>query len=280
MLYSRILSLSVGEPGGEAAVLDSVRVRFNVIRTEKDEPNDIQLTVFNLSRSTRSKFETTDNRIILQVGYAATGLKLIAVGDIVQGSTAFEHPDVLTTIEAKDGGRALRDARASLSFEQSVPASRMVDELVKLLDVDNVEIGIDLSGTFKNGWSFFGSARDGLNKLAGRFGFDWSIQNNTLQITERRTPSSREAVVLTPNTGLIGSPTRIDKTADNLTDAKEQPGLRVQCLLNPALIPSDPVVIESSEYPRGVYRITRVEHNGDTHGDEWTSEIEVVESSS
>lgn len=278
MLYSRILSLSVGEPGGEAAVLDSVRVRFNVVRTEDEEANTIELNVYNLSKSTRTKFETTDNRVILQAGYFLTGLKLLAVGDIVRGSTEFNAPEVITSVDAKDGGRALRDARASLSFKPGVQAKTMVEELVKLLDVDKVEIPIDLSGTFEHGWSFYGNVRDGLNKLGARFNFTWSIQNNTLQLTERRKPSARESVLITPQTGMIGSPSRIDKTSDNQTKAKEQPGLSVRCLLNPALVPGDPVVIESSEFPRGVYRITRVEHNGDTHGEDWSSEVEVIES--
>lgn len=278
MLYERVLSVAVGEPGGEAAVLDSVRVSFSVVKTEDTEPNQFDLQVYNLSRSTRSKFETTDNRVILQAGYVSTGLKMLAIGDIVRGSTEFNHPQVVTMVDCRDGGRALRDARASLSFKPNVPAKNMVDELVKLLNVDNVEIDFDLSGTFKNGWSFYGQVRDGLDKLAGRFGFQWSIQNNTLQLTEARTPSSRQAVVLNPDTGMIGSPSRVDKTGDNLTGAKEQPGLKVKCLLNPALVPGDPVVIESREYPRGVYRIVRVEHNGDTHGSDWSSEIQVVES--
>ena len=279
MLYSRIVSVMVGEPGGEASVLDAVRVNFNVVKTEDDEPNQFDLEVYNLSKSTRTKFETTDNRVILQAGYASMGLKLLAIGDIVRGSTEFKQPDVITSVDCRDGGRALRDARASLSFEPNVPAKTMVEELVKKLNVDNIEIGFDLSGTFKNGWSFYGSARDGLNKLGACFGFQWSVQNNTLQLTKKRTPSAREAVLLTPSTGMIGSPSRIDKTGNNLTKAKEEPGLKVKCLLNPALVPGDPVVIESADYPRGTYRIVKVAHIGDTHGNEWSSTLEVVEAS-
>jgi hypothetical protein len=277
VLYRRILSLAVGEPGGEGVVLDGVRVRFNCVRTEKEEANTLELEVFNLTKSTRSKFETTDNRVVLQAGYATTGLKLLAIGDIVFGSTEYAHPEIITSVNARDGGRALRDARASVSYEPGVSAMTMVNDLVKRLDVDAVEIAVDLAGTFENGWSFVGSVRDGLNKLGGRFNFQWSVQNNTLQITEKRQPTKREAVYLSPSSGMVGSPSRIDKTDANLTDAKEPPGLRVECLLSPALVPGDPVVISSAEYPRGLYRITRVEHNGDTHGDEWTTIIEVVE---
>lgn len=277
MLYSRIASVAVGAAGKEGVVLDQLRIAFRVSKSQKPEANDINLTVYNLSPSTRTRFETTDNRVVLKAGYLDQGLSLLAIGDIVKGSTEYNHPDVVTTIEAKDGGKALRDARASLSYKANVPAKNIIQDLVDLLGVDNVEIGPDLSGTFPHGWSFYGQAREGLSKLAANFGFDWSVQNNTVQITEKRKPSGRQAIVLTPQSGLIGSPSRIDKTDSNQTKAKEPPGLKVQCLLNPALIPGDPVVIESRDYPRATYRITKVTHVGDTHGSDWTSTVEVVE---
>lgn len=280
MLYSRLASIAVGAPGSEGVVLDSVRIAFQITKTQKQDANDIRLTIYNLSKTTRTKFETTDNRIVLQAGYADAGLSLLAIGDIVKGSTEFNPPDVVTTVVAKDGGKALRDARASLSYKSGVPAKSIIDDLVKLLEVDSVDLsGIDLSGTFPHGWSFYGQARDGLSKLAANFGFDWSVQNNTIQLTKTRQPSQRQAVVLTPQSGLIGAPSRVDKTDDNQTKAKEPPGLKVQSLLNPALVPGDPVVIEAREYPRATYRITRVDHSGDTHGNDWTSTLEVVETS-
>lgn len=276
MLYNRVFSVMVGEPGGEAAVLDKIRTRFEIIRTEDEEANTITLDLFNLSRSTRSKFETTDNRVIIHAGYAGA-MKLLAIGDIVWGSTDLAKKDFVTTVEAKDGGRSLRDARVSLSYKQDVPARSIVDELVKELHVDGIEISVDLTGTFKYGWSFIGNVRDGLNKLGARFGFTWSIQNNTLQITERRQPTLREAAYISPRTGMVERPCRIDKTDDNRTDDREYPGLRVRCLLNATLLPGDPVVIDSADFPRGVYRIRRVEHQGDTHGRDWTTEIQVIE---
>lgn len=270
-------SIAVGEAGKEGVVLDSIRISFKVVKTQKPEANDIVLNVYNLQKTTRTKFETTDNRVILKAGYQDVGLSLLAIGDIVKGETEFRSPDVVTSVTAKDGGKALRDARASLSFKPDVPAKNMVEELVKLLGVDNVEIDLDLSGTFPYGWSFYGQAREGLSKLAANFGFDWSIQNNTAQITARREPSKRQAVVLTPQSGMIGSPSRVDKTGGNQTKAKEPPGLKLKSLLNPALIPGDPVIIEAREYPRATYRITKATHSGDTHGSEWTTDLEVVE---
>lgn len=277
MLYNRALTVAVGPAGGEGVILSDVRVRFAITRDDTDEPNDIDVSIFNLSAQTRAKFETTDNRLILQAGYTATGLRMLAIGDIVQGITEFNAPDVETRVVAKDGGKALRDARVSVSYEAGVEAKKMVKDLTDTLEVDEVEIGVDLTGAFKYGWSFFGNARDGLNKLAGKFGFQWSIQNNTLQITPKRGVTTREAIYLSASTGMIGSPTRLDRTQENQTKAKEPPGLRVDCLLNPALLPGDTVVIDSAVFPRASYRIKTVDHRGDTHGPDWTTSLEVID---
>lgn len=278
VLYNRLASIAVGAAGSEGVILDSIRIAFRVIKTQKKDANDINLTLYNLSKTTRTKFETTDNRIVLNAGYADSGLALLAIGDIVKGSTSFEAPDVVTSVVAKDGGKALRDARASLSYQQGVQVQTIIKDLVQRLDVDDVDLsGVDLTGTFPHGWSFFGQVSDGLSRLAANFGFDWSVQNNTIQLTEHRQPSQRQAIVLSPSSGLIGSPSRIDRTSSNQTKAKEPPGLKVTSLLNTALVPGDPVVVESREYPKATYRIDRVEHRGDTHGQEWVSELEVVE---
>lgn len=275
--YNRIYKVEVGAPGSTSTVLDGIRIEFTSRKDEDTEPNDLDLTLYNLSQNSRVAFETTDNQVILHVGYESTGLQLLAIGDIVTGETEFKSPEVITRVSCRDGGRALRDARSSESFEAGVSAQTILDRLIEKLNVDNIQIDTDLSGTFPFGWSYFGNVREGIDKLARRFNFNWSIQNNTLQIAETRKPTGRQAVLLSPQSGMVGSPTRVDKVKSNRTDAKEEPGLRVECLLNPALIPGDPVIIESRQYPRGYYRITSVDHNGDTHGDPWTTTIEAVE---
>jgi hypothetical protein len=276
-LYNRIIQLAVGAPGQESLVLDGLRVVFNITRTEDAEPNDFELEVYNLSASSRAKFEDTENRVILQAGYASSGLKLLATGDIMRASSLVDPPLVTTKIEARDGGRALRDARASVSFQKGVDAQTILNALVEKLNVDGVEVSADLSGTFKQGWSFIGSVQDGISKLARQFSFDWSVQNNTIQVTTRRTATQRGPIRLSASTGMIGSPSRLDRTDSNRQKDKDSPGFRVDSLLNPALIPGDPVIIESQLLEGKSFRISKVVHRGDTHGPSWNTQLEIRE---
>lgn len=276
MLFNRLAAVSVGKAGEIGSRLEGVRISFDVTKTDASEPNDIRLSVYNLTAATRSAFETVGNRIVVEAGYESTGLVLLAVGDIVKGSTEYNLPDTVTDVDARDGGKTSRNTRAALTYKPGTQAKIIVGDLVKRLEVDQTEITADLDGAFREAWSFFGNVRDGLDKLAKRFDFDWSIQNNTAQITPRRQPSQRSAVLLSPSTGLIGIPTRLDTTRKDLDKAKEEPGLSVRSLMNPAILPADPIVIEARDFPSATYRVKNVHHHGDTHGSEWYSDIEAT----
>ena len=82
----------------------------------------------------------------------------------------------------------------------------------------------------------------------------------------RRRTGTQEAVVLSHTTGLIGSP------------AKTEKGIRAVCLLNGALKPNEPVIIESDtlSHSRGIYKIISVKHKGSTYANTFFSEIECV----
>ncbi|PZQ49760.1 MAG: hypothetical protein DI556_09825 [Rhodovulum sulfidophilum] len=301
LLYDRVVQVAVGEAGATGTAVSGLRCGFQVKKTEDSKENEVRLTVYNASDTTRAALERVANRVTISAGYAASGPQLLAVGDILSGVTDFGMPDLVTSVEAADAGTALRTARASVSYRAGTPARKMVDDLVARLEVDRPEYQIDLEGSFTSGWAFAGKVRDGLDQLAARFGFSWSIQNNALQITKAREPSPRQAVFLSADTGMIGVPSLLDdvRTSDEQSaDAKkagkapknetalqerlrlrrmEKPGLRVRSLLNPALVPGDPVLIRSLYRGDKACRILNVVHRGDTHSQEWYSEIECVE---
>lgn len=278
MLYKRLLTVAVGEPGKEGVILDGIRCSFRIVRTDKPEANTIDLEIYNLAETTRAKFETVNHRIVLQTGYESTRLEVLAIGDIVKGHSVVAPPDVTTFVSAADGGRSMRDARASVSYKAGTSAKQIVSDLAERLDLDAAEITVDLEKAFRQGWSYVGPVSGALTKLAAAFGFDWSIQSNTLQITERGKPTGRESLLLTPAFGLIGSPMPVDDVGSDSTKGKAkrepEPGYTVECLLNPAIVPGDPVTIEAARL-RGRYRVRKVEHTGDVFGNEWTTRLTV-----
>lgn len=279
LLYNRVLQIAVGKPRAEALAVSELHCSFNIRKTSDSKENDISVAIYNMNPSTRALFETIGNRLVVSAGYMTTGPQLLAIGDILSASTDYTNPDFITTINAADAGKALRTARVSVSYKAGTPAKTMVQELLDKLDIDQPEFPLALTDTFKTGWSFVGKARDGLDQLAKRFGFEWSVQNNTLQLTEAREPSQRQAVYLSQETGMIGTPSPLTDTRKDDEKAKkpEAPGVKVTSLLNPAIIPGDPIVIDSRHLGKKTYRIKEVTHSGDNRGAEWTSTAECIE---
>lgn len=280
LLYDRVLAVTVGPPDGSASTtVSGLRVAFDVDKTSGSEANTFTVSLYNLGASNRAAFEKIGNRVTLAAGYAQQGPQVLAVGDIVSAEVEYSNADVVLRVEASDGGKALRAARATVSFSAGTPAKDMVQALAARLNIDMPELPVDLSGSFRNGWAFAGRVRDGLDQLAKRFGFDWSVQNNSLQMTTARQPSKRQAVLLSATSGLIGTPSPIDdvRGQDDKAKDKDQPGLLVRSLLNGALVPGDPLMVSSQYQGEQTYRVRNVRHKGDTHGQDWISEVECVE---
>lgn len=276
MLFDRVWSVSIIDSNDNATEFQNIRMTFRVLKTESSEANRSEISLYNLSGSTRAQLEQVGSRVLVQAGYRLTGLKVLAVGDVLRVSSQLYPPNRVTTVVLGDGAKALRDTSVSVSFGAGTPAKTMFQELSKLLQVDGVDLNLDLEDSFKHGWSYVGDIRGAIDGLAKRFGFTWSIQNNTLQATAYREPTRREAVLLSPSSGLIGSPYPKDDTGQDLTDSRETGRMVVTSLMNPALVPGDPVAIEAEGLPRASYRVTQVEHSGDTHATNWTSRLEVV----
>jgi hypothetical protein len=111
-------------------------------------------------------------------------------------------------------------------------------------------------------------------------GLDWSIQSNAIKFVEFDKSDGSRVVSLNPNTGMIGSPQRLQgitrKAKGKSTSTK--PGWKIKALLRPEIVPGGQIQIESREIPQNSkFTVSTVEHSGDTHGSDWTSQVEVRE---
>ncbi|KAG1582514.1 hypothetical protein G6F46_015223 [Rhizopus delemar] len=77
---------------------------------------------------------------------------------------------------------------------------------------------------WQQGFSFYGAARTALHKVTQGTGLEWSIQNQQLQVGQRRGTTRRQAVVLAADTGMLGYPERTREAARE--KAKRAPATR------------------------------------------------------
>lgn len=261
-LFRRAWRVSVGTAGFDDFDLD-----FKVSRSLGFTPNTCELKLYNLSESTRSEITRRD-LVRLEAGYTM-GLTLLFVGDVRRAVSKLEGTDRVTTIEAGDGWRAIRSARVLRSFGPGATVDTVVTALAEAagVGVGNArealrEAGLGrLSGTFPQGTVVSGSFADELTRITASAGYEWSIQDGVLQLLRRGAALSREALLLSADTGLLEA----TKTRARRLEAKT--------LLIPDLVPGRKVVVESPNV-RGPFRITKVDYAGQTRGEEWSCSIE------
>lgn len=98
--------------------------------------------------------------------------------------------------------------------------------------------------------------------LEPKNGCDWSIEGGLLNIIPATHTLPSEAVFLSQDTGMVGSP---EDTGD---------GLEIKCLLNPALRCGGLVEIKSIlSFFDGQYKITNLKMSGDALSGDWLCTI-------
>ena len=101
-----------------------------------------------------------------------------------------------------------------------------------------------------------------LAALAKSAGLELSIQNGAIQLLERGLPLRDASVVLTSDTGLVGSPTVGDKGI-----------VKFRALLNPDIVPGRQIELQSRALD-GRFRAERVDYKGDTTAQDWYVDVE------
>ena len=273
-LFDRRVVVTIGPEGGEGLRLDErFHIEFSVVKTVGQETNRIDCTIYGLSDQTRARINDSGSQVIqIEAGYA-DGVEVLAIGDITRVVTEYHLPEIRTVIEAGDGARALRDRRVNLSFEAGASVQRVLDRIAQELALGTRATGARAEGAYREGVSFSGTARDALNRVTQRAGLTWSIQNGELQILDRVDAAQGRGVLLTPQTGLIGSPRALEEQVE-INERRRGDGFEVVSLLQPKIRPGELVVIQSRDVD-GQFRVDTVTHSGSTRGNDWETTAEV-----
>lgn len=252
------------------------RVSFKVERSHDSKANKAQAQIWNLNEDTRGKISipTLKPQFIIEAGYRESFAQIFK-GEAVEISTTRNMPGVVTTVKAQDGFRASKQ-RISKSFSPGTEVGDIIADVMGSLKI-NASKGLararsgDLTGGIKqifNGLTVSGNSKEELDKLAKTYGFDWSIQDDELQVLLPEEATPEVAVVMTPSTGLIGSPTRV------LDDKRPKKNIvRGRSLLIPAIKPGRLIQLDSLEIS-GSFRTLTVMHTGQSDGGDFFSEWE------
>lgn len=293
MLFDRVYRLLVGKKGNNKGLeITELRIQFEIEKTAKKNPNKSTIKIYNLAKATREELEKPDTRCVLYAGYKdGDGALLLFQGAVTFAWTKYDLPDIVTEFELGDGAPEIRDTTISVGYDKGVKSTQVLNDVSTKMGTPLV-LAKDLpERIWENGLSYFGSARTLLDKVTKGTGLEWSIQNGDLQVIKQGMVTTRKGIVLSADSGLIGSPERERKSKDGTAEVKDTSkkktsvktatkhydGWSVKTLLLPQLNPGDRVKLESRSVD-GVFRVQEIKHRGDSSADgDYQSEMKLID---
>lgn len=268
-LFDRKCDLVVGD-----LRVTGLRIAFQVEKSLRALPNSVEIKVYNLSPTSRSRIEAAASgresiRTQLLVGFG-DNLWQLFVGDLREAKSKREGADVITTLSGVDGGNAARTGRTSRTFPPNASVGMVLSHLAETLEAGignalEAFSGSSIDGvgrTFPRGTSVHGNAAEALSGLCLSAGLEWSIQNGLIQVLEIGRAIPGRALRLTPQTGLYGSPTISNRGV-----------VSGSCAIVPDATPGRLFTIES-EFVNGTFRFDKTNVQGDTRGADWKIDFE------
>lgn len=249
------------------------RIEFNIERSLTKHPNQCRITITNLEESTRTMLKSRPLKIKLEAGYK-DAFSQIFTGDVTHGISTLDGSDWKTELECGDGDRVIAGARANRSYKPGTKVGSILDDLAKLAkqqlpeSVRNSEI---FNKVMDAGFVSFGKYEDKFAELLKPYGYSMSIQDGQPQITNVKTglTPSPTRYVIDERHGMIGSP-----EFGHPSKKGKPPAITVNLALYPSIRPGHIAEMNTRDV-KGSFKIIKVKHKGDTHGNEWQTEIEI-----
>lgn len=301
MLFNREASLVIGAEGGKGRELKGLRFAFSIQKGATKSPNQCTVRIWNAAPDTRATIEVIGNVLILKAGYIEdVGASTIFTGNVTRSLTVREGADLITELEMEDGFLEFRDTKVSISFAKGATTKQVLSELAKKFELPVRQLPSDIADkTYSAGFAFVGRVRDAMDRACDFMNLEWSIQNREIQIIPKGGVFTQRAYLLSSNTGLIGSPEQESKTMTEKAAAKigitsSQAGVRkttrrdkdgnvqerlkvmgykVKTLLQPFIEPGGYVQLKTRGINGEFFRVEELVHVGDTHGNEWHTEL-------
>lgn len=260
-LYGRQTAIEIGDPGSIGRRFSGLRITFQIRRSSTASPDAADVELYNPGAETVAALESPRAVVRVIAGYDAPAVVLS--GRIVVGSLRVERegPTRVARLQVQDGGVDLRQTRLSRAWGGTVYGSEIIDYAIQASGLDRGTIRLPVDPTYSRGTVTFGALRDTIATVARDAGASWAVQDGALHVWPATEERTRTAILLSPSTGLIGSPVLSDDGH-----------VEVVSLLRPSLRPGDLYVVRAEQHS-GEYVAVDLEHRGDSHGRDYYTTI-------
>jgi hypothetical protein len=268
---------------GNAVEITQMRVTYTVEKHLNSNPNTAEVKIYNLNENTRALFDDRPLRVYLEAGYAGEN-RLLFVGDVRPGSgSELEGLEWVTTLKLRDGARAYAAARVNRSYSPGTPIVSVLRDAARSMNLElprEIAASPELAAQSASGETLSGFASDELTRLLAPYGYSWSIQNGKLLVLrdEQVIPGVERVIEQPPIGGMVGTPKMkfpAPTKAKKPKKSKKRPQVEFKHLLDGMLVPGLRIQLRGLVLD-GAFKITNLKHIGDTHGNEWTTEVEGI----
>lgn len=240
--------------GGVTLTSAALDLEFTVPFDDDMEPNEAEITVYNLSDNTIKQLKK-GSAISIEAGYIGdTGV--LFQGYITKVSTKYDEADKITTIYAMDD---VKDhSIQSLAFAAGTSASTILKTLIGMTGLPLAAFSPRRDYTYKDSQTVDGDLMDNIKRYAAVCGISVYVSKGYIYaryITEGDSLNFR----VSPDTGMIGSPNPYEEevTAEDYKETVN--GYQVEMTLQHRMC-AGAIVELSSREANGTYRVCSGEH--------------------
>lgn len=263
---------------------DGLRITFQVTHFAGGAFSIAEITIYNVSRyaerqmlgdGSTGKYEF----ISLEAGYDGL-FGSIFVGQITNVQLHLEDGGATRGIRffCKSSAKERDQNLINLTLSPETDPVQIIEACADSFGAE-IQFYGDFSGLKRRsrGTALQGSPTACMNELGETFAFDWMVENGAIKIIKRDFALDNQVYVISAGTGMIGSPVVSDTEV----------GIRYT--LNPKIKLGDTIKLESMaprfefsgaffyDIPRtigeGYYKVYSLVFAGDSHGDQWESQI-------
>lgn len=250
--FKRVVRVIVGAPGKEGRIIEGLRISFEVIKQDGFALNSAKIKIYNATDDTIAVASTRDAAIQLIAGYREQ-VGLIFLGTVTRVTASRDGSDRIVEIESADGFANLGKP-AALTIKGG---SSLKDSFGPLAGIagqalDLAGINPDEQLQAPRGVTLAGPVYGQINRIARLNRLDWTIEDDRIVVVRRGESTRLPALLITPNTGLIGSP-----------KPGEARRVELRMLLNPEARLRRIIQLEARDI-NGWFLTRRIKHLGDS----------------
>ena len=241
-------------------------IQFRADFTKGGDPSVAIIELYNLAPETEQIFKRGEE-MVLRAGYQGD-IGIVMSGEIRHFRAFSEGVDRVCEIEVHDTSKEYQGKEISESYVSGTTGSQILERVISMSGLERGKIQLVRDAVYLEGRSVDGKIRTVIEKIAKDCGAEVIVVDGTIHVLP---PDGwhDEAVLLTPETGLIDTPNRIESDDEGSSVLWE-----AESLLNYRIRAGTLVQIES-KYVNGLFVVESGTHTSD--GSDFKTIVQLAE---